>query len=64
MEKFNLKDNIEGISKIHGKVFKVSTLFGVIKIIPLYHPAVATYNANMKDILKQDFLILKKLVGD
>ncbi len=64
MEKFNLKDKIKGISKIHGQVFNVSTLFNVIKIVPLYHPAVATYNANMKDTLKQDFLVLKKLLGE
>jgi uracil-DNA glycosylase len=64
MEKFNLKDKIEGISKIHGQIFNVSTLFGTIKIVPLYHPAVATYNANMKDTLKHDFLILKKLLGE
>ncbi|MDD5086154.1 MAG: uracil-DNA glycosylase [Candidatus Nanoarchaeia archaeon] len=64
MEKFNLKDKIQGISKIHGQVFNVSTLFNVIKIVPLYHPAVATYNANMKDTLKEDFLVLKKILGE
>ena len=64
LERFDLKDKIQGISKIHGHVFNVSTLLGIIKIVPLYHPAVAAYNANMKDVLKQDFLVLKKLVGD
>jgi DNA polymerase len=58
-KKFNLKDKIEGISKIHGKVFNASTLIGVIKIIPLYHPAVATYNSNMLKILKKDFERIK-----
>ncbi len=60
MEKFGLRDAIEPISKIHGKVFESNTLFGLIKIIPLYHPAVATYNPNMKEVLKKDFKILKK----
>ena len=64
LERFNLKDKIQGISKIHGQIFNVSTLLGIIKIVPLYHPAVAAYDANMKDTLKQDFLVLKKLVGD
>jgi DNA polymerase len=64
LERFNLKDKIQGISKIHGQIFNLSTLLGIIKIVPLYHPAVAAYNANMKDVLKQDFLILKKSVGD
>ena len=66
-QKYGLKDQIQGISKIHGKVFKVTftSNFGVgvksIKIIPLYHPAVATYNINMKEVLKRDFRALKNL---
>ena len=60
-KKFGLKDKIQGISKIHGQVFSFNTLFGPIKIVPLYHPAVATYNINMKETLKKDFAILKEL---
>jgi len=74
-KKYNLKGQLEGISKIHGKVFEPqiaaedvqNSLFeqkrrGIkeVKIIPLYHPAVATYNANMKEVLKEDFKILEK----
>lgn len=59
LNKFGLKDKILGISKIHGQVFSVSTLFGPIKIIPLYHPAVAVYNINMLETLKKDFAILR-----
>ena len=55
LEKYGLKSQIQGISKIHGKVFEVKNL----KIIPLYHPAAATYNPNMKEILKKDFQILR-----
>ena len=61
-KKFNLKEKIQGISKIHGQIFSVTTLFGQIKIIPLYHPAVATYNINMKETLKKDFQMLDKLI--
>jgi len=76
MEKFGLKDQIQGISKIHGKVFEPqvtaedvqSSLFEQkrreikeVKIISFYHPAVATYNSNMKEILKKDFKILEKI---
>lgn len=76
MEKFGLKEKIEPISKIHGKVFEVNPfdrlrvngeqsriingLLQNIKIIPLYHPAVAIYNINMKKVLKEDFKILQK----
>lgn len=57
MEEYGLKDSIEGISKIHGKVFDVSS---EIKLIPFYHPAVAAYNGSMKETLKEDFKVLKQ----
>ncbi len=59
-EKYGLKDQIQGISKIHGEIFKVKNLFQSINIIPLYHPAVVTYNINMKETLKEDFKILEQ----
>lgn len=77
-EKYGLREQIQGISKIHGKVFEVhpctkevqTLLFGAkdtgpsygkeLKIVPFYHPAVATYNINMKEILKKDFKVLEK----
>jgi DNA polymerase len=61
LKKFGLTDKIQGISKIHGQVFVSNTLFGPIKIIPLYHPAVVTYNPDMRDILKRDSQILKDI---
>jgi len=60
MERFGLENTIEPISKIHGKVFEVKILSQSIKIIPFYHPAVATYNPNMKEALQKDFQILRK----
>ena len=58
-EKFSLK--YDKISNVHGKVFQMNTLMGNIKIIPLYHPAVATYNPNTKNTLLEDFKIIKKV---
>jgi uracil-DNA glycosylase family 4 len=63
MEKYGLKEQIDGISKIHGKVFESRSLFEKIKIIPLYHPAAATYNPNLKEILKRDFSIVENCCG-
>ncbi len=60
LEKFGLKNKIQGISKIHGQVFETKADFGPIKIIPLYHPAVVVYNQNMEKVLKNDFEILKR----
>lgn len=60
MEKFGLSDKLRPISQIHGQVFETETSFGKMHIIPLYHPAVAVYNADSKDNLKKDFEILKQ----
>jgi uracil-DNA glycosylase family 4 len=57
-DKFGLHAKKDKISKIHGKVFTVSTIAGVQKIVPLYHPAVATYNPNMKGTLLDDIKVL------
>lgn len=60
MEKYGLGDKMQGISRIHGQTFEVSSPFGKVTIIPLYHPAVATYRASMKETLKEDFKVLEK----
>lgn len=59
LKKFGLDSKIEGISKIHGKVFKATNLFGTTIIIPFYHPAVATYNPYMIKALLEDMKVLK-----
>ena len=61
MEKFGLKNKIEQISKIHGKLFEIEIESQKLKFVSFYHPAVVAYNMNMKEILKKDFQILKTL---
>ncbi|MFO7872045.1 MAG: type-4 uracil-DNA glycosylase [Candidatus Undinarchaeales archaeon] len=58
LEKYGFKT--ERIGKIHGKEFNVNNLVLNAKIIPLYHPAAATYNPNMKSVLKEDFEKIKE----
>lgn len=60
MNRLGLNAELESISKMHGRIFETKTGYGMVKIIPLYHPAVAVYNANMKEALKKDFEILKQ----
>ena len=62
MNKFGLEAELKSISQIHGKVFTAATSYGEIKIIPLYHPAVAVYGTN-KEILKKDFKVLSELIA-
>ena len=61
MNKFDLSLELEPISKAHGKIYEATTSYGKIKIIPLYHPAVAVYNSHTKDILAKDFKLLKNI---
>jgi len=61
LTKYGFKEEIQGISKIHGEIFETKTSFGQVKIIPFYHPAVVVYNQNMKRELEKDFKILKKM---
>lgn len=59
MKKFGLESELDVISKMHGKVFTLPD--DKVKIVPLYHPAVAVYNSHTKDTLKKDFEVLKDL---
>ena len=61
MRKFGLGLELESISKMHGKAFTAETDFGEMKIVPLYHPAVALYKNSMKKVLMEDAQILKTL---
>jgi len=59
MRKFELIGELAPISKLHGKIFEAKASYGPVKIVPLYHPAVAIYNNNTKEDLKKDFQILR-----
>jgi len=59
MTKFNIKSKIQGISKIHGQTFIAEAAYGKIRIIPLFHPAVVTYDLRKKATLVCDFQQLK-----
>lgn len=60
MQKFGLGDLVRGISKMHGQIYTARADWGDILLVPFYHPAVATYQAQMKNILKEDFLAIYK----
>ena len=60
MRKFGLEAQLKPISQMHGKAFEAEAGYGKLKIIPLYHPAVAIYNRTTKDVLLNDFQVLKQ----
>ena len=59
MRKFELGGELKTISQIHGKVFDSNASYGIVKVVPLYHPAVALYQNSLKEQMFKDFEILK-----
>ncbi len=51
LEKFQLPEVSESISRLHGRLLKVKTSYGETFLLPLYHPAVALYNSQTKKTL-------------
>ena len=62
MRKFGLEKEIKPISQIHGHIFEATAEYGKIKILPLYHPAVAVYDRTKFIVLEKDFELLRKLI--
>lgn len=60
MRYFDVVAPVPAISKVHGQEFSFTAAYGEATLTPLFHPAVALYNASQKETLVQDFLVLKK----
>lgn len=58
-EKYGIK--LDGtISQVRGEVYEIEENGKKITFIPLFHPAVALYDGSKRDVLKEDFEVLKK----
>ena len=64
IQKFKLIWGLKPISQIHGKVFDAKASYGDIKIITLYHPAVALYQNSLKQQMFKDFEVIKHALSD
>ena len=62
LELYNVPESTQTISQNHGRLLSAKTGYGEVKIIPLYHPAVALYKASTKKQLLADFQILKEFI--
>ncbi len=61
LSEFRMPEKGKSITELHGKLLHASASYGPITVVPLFHPAVAFYRRDQKEILKSDFLVLKKL---
>lgn len=59
MRAFDLEFELEPISRAHGKSYEAKASYGLIHIIPQYHPAAAIYNNNLLETLKEDFKAIR-----
>lgn len=48
------------ISEVHGKAQQINWRDKQITVLPLYHPAAALHQPELKPTLKEDFLKIKK----
>ncbi len=62
MKRYGLEDQLGTISEIRGQAFEARINDRVVTILPLYHPAVAVYNAKKYGELLKDFEKLKMYV--
>lgn len=50
---------VEGITKLRGKIYEVNILGLRVSVMPTYHPAAALYNAKYRNNLEGDFQLLR-----
>ncbi len=62
MNRYGLEKELGPISNLHGQVFDTTIAGEPVKVVPLYHPAVAIYNQHTKETLMGDFKVLKTLI--
>ncbi len=51
--------DVEGITKLRGKVYAADVLGLRVSVIPTYHPAAALYSAKYRDGLESDFQLFE-----
>lgn len=64
LKHFNMAEQGQKISKLHGQVLSAHAPYGAIAVVPLYHPAVALYATAQRQTLLDDFQMLAKFSAD
>jgi DNA polymerase len=56
--------SLSSMSNLHGRIFSVSSLFRIIKIVPMYHPAAALRNPSLRDTIANDWKAIPKKIDN
>jgi uracil-DNA glycosylase family 4 len=55
--------DVKGITQIHGEICEVAPFGFPVLALPMLHPAAALYQAKYKELLENDFAVLKSRLG-
>lgn len=61
-ERAGIADQLDTIGTMHGKEYVGKLSYGKVVFLPLYHPAAALYNPKNKQVLMEDFKVVKKYI--
>ena len=53
-----MQEKGRNVTDLHDQRLHAQASYGPITVVPLFHPAVAFYRQDQKEILKADFLVL------
>lgn len=62
LETFQMPQAGGKIGALHGQALKAQANYGEIWVVPLYHPAVALYAQEKRDVLLEDFQTLERIL--
>ncbi len=62
LELFQMAEQGQKISVLHGKLLQAQAAYGPLAVLPLFHPAVALYASERKQTLFEDFQALKQFI--
>lgn len=62
LEHYDLPQQGQKIGDLHGQILKAEASYGVVTVVPLYHPAAAFYNRDLEDTMEKDFQTLKQFI--
>jgi uracil-DNA glycosylase len=63
LEHFGLDAAEATIGTMHGRPIDVDAPYGLVTLIPLYHPASVFYVTERRDVLERDFQVLKRYLA-
>jgi DNA polymerase len=60
LELYDLPQQGRRIGDLHGQVLEAEAPHGEVAVVPLYHPAAAFYNQDLRPTMEEDFQVLQR----